>query len=565
MSHSEDFYASHSEVGSLSDVRTFPYPDVNATDEVPTSQATPTHEAVARPSMANGRVRTVSPLYGGTNRRSNHFLDEMLPTEVLSLIFSFCLPHFLHHPRSSGPLVFGAVSRKWRDTAWSTPNLWSSMTITIDFNPQRLSHQTSLAEEWLARSGQRELSIQVLSQRHNVDDVMEDTEIDYLVFLMRPLIGVITQYSCRWKSLDLLLPTCLFNYIIPRNHNAPLLEHLKLEPPPKGSSRPGDTLKFHSTPLLQRVETRYLKLKTLEIQWDILTHFSAVGMSVDECLEVFRRSHRLQHCRFAKVGPSESEFPIPFDEDQILVWTVQYLQLNHRRNFGRSYLFNRLILPSLRSLHYEGSREKLPVDSLSIFIARSCCALIQLTLSSVIVSDVELIEFLKLLPSLESLHLRSPRGDSIGMSDLLLQYFSLNPLPEFALEVAEFLPALQTLRYSGRFTFSWASLAEMFPIAVLLDDRVVSLPIQQPKVVDALNIRRRPLCSVDLKFYENRKAERIPLEVLPRLVGALNDGVTIKIFHWESRRGTDMLRRGIMEFEATSNIRLIHSNGEVAA
>jgi hypothetical protein len=52
------------------------------------------------------------------------------------------------------------------------------------------------------------------------------------------------------------------------------------------------------------------------------------------------------------------------------------------------------------------------------------------------------------------------------------------------------------------------------------------------------------------------------LEVLLRLVAALNDGVAIEIFHWESLRGTDMLKRGIMEFEATSNIRLVPSNRE---
>jgi hypothetical protein len=219
----------------------------------------------------------------------------------------------------------------------------------------------------------------------------------------------------------------------------------------------------------------------------------------------------------------------------------------------------------LRSLNYEGSRENLPMGALSIFITRSRCALTQLSLSAVVVRDIELIEFLKLLPSVETLQLRSPRGDSIGMSDRLLQYFSLNPPPEFALEVANFLPILQTLRYSGKFTISWASLAEMFPIAALLDGKVVSLAIQQPNPVDALNIRRRPLRSVDFKFYENRKAERIPLEVLPRLVGALNDGVSVKIFQWESRRETDMLRRGIMEFEATSNIRLVPSNDEDVA
>jgi len=561
MSQSEDFYASHSEAGNLSDVGTFSSSDINANDEtVPTVRPAPAHEVGACPSMNHGLVRTASQVH-----RSSNLMDEILPTEVLSLIFSFCLPYFLRHIRGSGPLIFGAVSKKWRETAWSTPNLWSSISIIIDFNPQRLSHQTALAEEWLARSGQRELSIQVRSQGRHIDDVMEDTEIDYLVFIMRPLIGVIVQYSYRWKSLELLLPTCLFNHIIPRSNNAPLLERLQIEPP-KGSSRPGDALKFHFTPLLRRVDIKDLKLKTLELQWDFLTHFSGVGMTVDECLEVFRRTRRLKHCRFAKIGPNGSEFPIPPNEDQILVWTVQRLQLNHRHNFGRSYLFNTLTLPSLISLQYEGNREMLPVAALSVFITRSRCALTLLALSAVVVSDVDLIDFLKLLPALEILQLRSPRGDWIGMSDLLLHYFSLNPLPESAVEVAKFLPFLTTLHYSGRFTFSWASLAKMFPIAVLVEDEVVplSIGIQQPTLGEAPNFRRRPLHSVIFNFYENRKAERIPAEVLPRLVAALNDGVGIKIFHWESLRGTDMLKREIMEFEATSNIRLVPSNMQTA-
>ena len=559
MSQSGEFYAINSDAGYISDVGSFSFSDKNASNGAPpTGHAAPAHEVVACSSMNHDLVRTASPIHRIINRSSN-YMDEILPTEVLSLIFSFCLPHFLCHARGSGPLIFGAVSKKWRDIAWSTPNLWSSISIIINFNPQRLSQQTLLAEEWLARSGQRELSIQVHSQGHHIDDVMEDTEIDYLVFLMRPLIGVLVQYSYRWKSLDLLLPTCLFNYIIPPNNNAPLLERLKVEPPPKGSSRPGDALRFNLTPLLQRVDIRDLKLKILEVQWDILTHFSGVGMSVDECLEVFRRTRRLQHCRFAKIGPNESEFPTPLNEDWILVWTVQRLQLNHRHNFGRSYLFNTLTLPSLTSLQYEGNRERLPVAALSIFITRSRCALTVLSLSAIIVSDVELINFLKLIPSLEVLRLRSPRGDSIGMSDLLLHYFSLNPLPESALEIAEFLPVLTTLHYSGRFTFSWPSLAEMFPIAVLFEDKVV---LQRPILIGALNVRRRPLRSVTFEFHEKQKAERIPLEVLPRLVAALNDGVTIKIFHWESLRGTDMLKREIMEFEATSNIRLFPLNVE---
>ena len=550
MSQSEDFYASHSEAGNLSDVGTFSSSDINANNEtVPTVRPTPSHEVGVCPLMNHDLVRTASQVHRIVNRSSN-LMDEMLPTEVLSLIFSFCLPHFLRHIRGSGPLIFGAVSKKWRETAWSTPNLWSSISIIIDFNPQRLSHQTSLAEEWLSRSGQRELSIQVRSQGRHIDDVMEDTEIDYLVFIMRPLIGVLVQYSYRWKSLELLLPTCLFNQITPRNKNAPLLERLKVEPPPKGSSRPGDALKFHFTPLLRRVDIKDLRLKALELQWDFLTHFSGVGMTVDECLEVFRRTRRLQHCRFAKIGPNGSEFPIPPNEDQILVWTVQRLQLNHRHNFGRSYLFNTLTLQSLTSLQYEGNREMLPVAALSVFITRSRCALTLLALSAVVVSDVDLIDLLKLLPSLEILQLRSPRGDWIGMSDLLLHYFSSNPPPESALEAAKFLPYLTTLHYSGRFTFSWASLAEMFPIAVLVEDKAVplSIGIQQPTLSEVPNLRRRPLHSLVFNFYENRKAERIPLEVLPRLVAALNDGVNIKIFHWESLRGADMLKREIMEF-----------------
>ena len=91
-----------------------------------------------------------------------------LAPDVMSTIFEFCLPDFTDNKRSpytenlSTPLSLGAICSHWREIAWSTPSLWSSLVIRVPSNLD--SHMTTgIAQEWLGRSGQLPLSIRIFS------------------------------------------------------------------------------------------------------------------------------------------------------------------------------------------------------------------------------------------------------------------------------------------------------------------------------------------------------------------------------------------------------------------
>ena len=139
-----------------------------------------------------------------------------LPPDVMSTIFEFCLPDFAVHqlypyPKDdlSIPLSLGAICNYWREIAWSTPSLWSSLVVRV---PSKYdSHMaTGIAQEWLARSGRLPLSICILSTSYN-DAVSA-------------LADIINQYSARWSDLDLYIPDHYYQRFYATDNHAPIFK-----------------------------------------------------------------------------------------------------------------------------------------------------------------------------------------------------------------------------------------------------------------------------------------------------------------------------------------------------
>lgn len=59
--------------------------------------------------------------------------------------------------RSKGAFHLGAVCRTWRNIAWTTPSLWTSLVFWVVYDTTE--PQVQLAIEWLNRSGNLPLSI----------------------------------------------------------------------------------------------------------------------------------------------------------------------------------------------------------------------------------------------------------------------------------------------------------------------------------------------------------------------------------------------------------------------
>ena len=136
-----------------------------------------------------------------TLRKINRFhssIIRQIPPDVMSTIFEFCLPDLMNNQLSSYteedlsiPLSLGAICSCWRDIAWSTPSLWSSLTVRVTSN-HYWQIATGIVKEWLSRSGQLPLSIRILSPGFQSKEVSA-------------LANIINQYSNRWSNLDLFL------------------------------------------------------------------------------------------------------------------------------------------------------------------------------------------------------------------------------------------------------------------------------------------------------------------------------------------------------------------------
>ncbi|KAF8200667.1 hypothetical protein BJ912DRAFT_575164 [Pholiota molesta] len=104
-----------------------------------------------------------------------------LPVEVLQEIFLWCLPARPSHTQSlyhsldlrgftprSAPLLLCQVSKLWRDSAISLPNLWTSLDVYVCMG--KAQPAIPLATVWLARSGGLPLSLALYQQNESTDN-----------------------------------------------------------------------------------------------------------------------------------------------------------------------------------------------------------------------------------------------------------------------------------------------------------------------------------------------------------------------------------------------------------
>ncbi|KAF6743813.1 hypothetical protein DFP72DRAFT_110786 [Ephemerocybe angulata] len=87
-----------------------------------------------------------------------------LPDDLLREIFLNCLPpnHNATFSPADSPVLLTHVSHRWRDAAFSTPRLWSTLHIPLlsrllDYSSN--ANRMSTIKEWMARSGSVPLSL----------------------------------------------------------------------------------------------------------------------------------------------------------------------------------------------------------------------------------------------------------------------------------------------------------------------------------------------------------------------------------------------------------------------
>ena len=427
-----------------------------------------------------------------------------LPPDVTSTIFEFCLPDFTDQPLSSYtiddlsiPLSLGAICSYWREIAWSTPSLWSSLVVRT--SSKHDSHiATGIAREWLARSGQLPLSIHILT-------------IFYDKAAVLALIDVINQYSTRWSDLDLFMPSHFYEHFHATDNYAPILKSIRFR------SSKARRLNFQLTcPHLERASFPHFPMDGTNIQWDNLTHLTLHSISIIDSFIILRKTPRLVFC---KVSGSYPRLREPSRGAPVLT-SMRSLQLQSViRSSGEDFL-NNLIAPHLEE--FSLPRYHIPsIEVITSFLRISACSLHSFSMIfSIFPPSFEgFMKLLQSMPSLNRLSMISETTTTRYFETTPKDYYDPRNILQLVAKVLSsqntspslqqgFLPNLKILEYTGKLYLRPGNYDDLY-----------SLP-------PADNAIHGPLHLLKLDLHP---ATRIPKNMISYLFSLVERGVTVNV------------------------------------
>lgn len=226
---------------------------------------------------------------------------ELLPVELLLEIFSLSLSG------KWGPLLLGAVCRKWRDVVCNEPHFWDTINLAIS-RSTRVT-QLGVLQQWLTCSGERPLSIVLfLAGTTHYQEVTD------------PFLQLLMEESHRWERIEFDLPFNCFSRSFQKLGNLPVLRSITIH-----HYYHHDLIYFFQAPLLREL--------IIHDWMDIPTRLQSI-LSLD-------LSHSL------KLLPSLAQLHLHASEKDLGLFGVF---LDVLETYG--------ILPNLRVLSYTG-----PTDS----------------------------------------------------------------------------------------------------------------------------------------------------------------------------------------------------------
>ena len=156
-----------------------------------------------------------------------------LPLEVMAEISFACVTMLVSasewetawatKPGAMMPLVLGMICRTWRELAWSIPQLWRTISISLNHRDKDPSPDFEVLESWIARSGRCPLFIDVGYEAGidfpDSEDYIYDDGDPYEISLFR----LLARTSERWYSASFDLPHCAYSILRCVSGRLPLL------------------------------------------------------------------------------------------------------------------------------------------------------------------------------------------------------------------------------------------------------------------------------------------------------------------------------------------------------
>jgi hypothetical protein len=341
-------------------------------------------------------------IYGRMNRIHDP-LTSKLPTEIVSEIFTNVLPDAivsLYYLGSGScrtmPFLLGSVCVAWRAIAWSTPRLWTS--ISLDLAKINECH-VDVVRGWLRRSGGCPLYIHIYGQGHTDNKDLEEEVLD-----------LFAQCSDHWFFLALNVPV----KYLPRINfaHAVMLDTLRIEFEKFADPTHhmlGEEMNLEMMPGLRKLYMDVFPTsKLVNVDWNKLRELETHFPSINTCVETFSNASFLTHCALFITHD--------FTNNGMVLTQNTILQHNHlfflniiNWTADMDTFLKMVQLPALQHL-VVASLEDTQINLVTIgdLLRRSRCSLKTLEIdvrSRELVGNVELVVFLGGIPSLETMEL----------------------------------------------------------------------------------------------------------------------------------------------------------------
>ncbi|KAH9486028.1 hypothetical protein JR316_0000092 [Psilocybe cubensis] len=375
-------------------------------------------------------------------------------TEITSIIFQHTLPtlrrdtngseidvwKFIDKKDLCWPLKLGAVSRAWRQIAWSTPQLWTFVCQKITFSK---ASTPELMEDWLSRAGNLPLSIW-----------LHISAYDETYLNLEKVVNLVNAKSHRWYEFGIYGPSQSFQLFSGNSSGAPILHTLELH---SNSSNENDGF-FRVNgqdprPLHVSIHTFHENI-TARIDWENITRLKISSNHVQQCLELVRYTPNLEHWCLANIFTTLVRL-IPITLSKLR--TLEIFNV-----LGVRALLQTLVLPGLTALHFDNMHSDDDIHRGILCLHPSS---VLKSLSFQWHGNTErLIEILRHFPHLEELEVALY---SAGSNDTNL-FFSLlsdtkTGTGAGTIQAEVFLPSLKSLSYRDydASTVNWASLSTL--------------------------------------------------------------------------------------------------------
>ncbi|KIM36373.1 hypothetical protein M413DRAFT_292318 [Hebeloma cylindrosporum] len=391
------------------------------------------------------------------------------PPEIGSRIFVLSLPPLStvksRKPKSkpgldsitwAWPLKLGSVCRKWRQLAWATPQLWTTVYVRIKLSIA--GSLPGLLREWLCRSGTLPLTVYFYEHQNawfTTYNILFDGKARNALEVTKGLvIDILAPHSGRWRSFHLTASADVMKRfsesISPTQLNSLELAFTFVRRSPA-------TPEFITEPMPNLTELKLSRfpVASLNVLWDNITHATVSEVVLSEALELLRRASNLDYYCVTLADQGEVGPIIPVVHPRLRSLELRGPRIRR--------ILSEITLPSLEEWAQDVTRQSL--EDMQSFVQRSRSHVKLLKLNCPILFPGAFNPLLQKLPSVERIHLNfrvteEPDEDPL-INEILIQLFDSDPEnrnPE------PFLPHLQLLecKPDGAVAFSWDLLPKWY-------------------------------------------------------------------------------------------------------